>query len=144
MAGRTTLMADKALNLYNGLAPTPPAETWVGIFISNPTVDHPTAHGGVEWGAGRVRVYPSSSALSPRWTEPADFDDQRRFIQNAGSIVYSSIALTTSPSTVLAFGVFDASVGGNLLTWDELQTSLEVANGEDRAFGTGDLKIRGD
>lgn len=144
MAGRTSLMADKALNLYNGQTPTPPTETWVGLFTTAPTVDHPTAHLGVEWGAGRGRVYPNGDPGSPNWTLPTDFDSARRFIQNSGSIVFSSITLTTSPSTVVAFGVWDASAGGNLLTWDLLTSSVTVLDGEDRAFGTGDLKIRGD
>ena len=146
MAGRTTLMADKGLNLYNGLVAQPPLETYVGIFTTAPTVDDPLAavHLGVEWGPARIRVFPNSSLSAPRWGLPEDFTDQIRQITNLGSLSWASIGLTSSPSTAVAFGVFDSLTGDNLLSWGPLNEALIVTDGEDRVFGTGDLRIQGD
>lgn len=144
MAGRTAFMADKALSLYKGLQASPASATWCGLFTTNPTADHPTAHGGVEWGPARVRVFPNSGAGSPYWSDPADEDSFIRYITNVGSVLWSSITLTTSPSTVRGVGVWDAQTSGRLLTWYQLVEEIIVADGEDRLFGSGTLKIRGD
>lgn len=144
MSGRTQLMADKALNLYKDLTPTSIPQTWVTLFTTSPTADHPTSHGAVEWGPSRIRVFPNSGAGSPFWSDPFDDTVFIRAIQNSGSIIWNSITLTVSPSVVLSIGVFDAQTTGNLLTWDLLTDPITVTDGEDRTFGTGTLKIRGD
>jgi|DEB0MinimDraft_6_1074348.scaffolds.fasta_scaffold00629_8 hypothetical protein len=135
-------MADKALNLYRAETATP-VETWVTLFTTNPTADHPTAHGAIEWGPGRVRVYPNSSLGSPHWSEPADFTNRVRVIRNVGSVLWSNVALTVSPATVIGVGVFDAETNGNLLTWDEIDPHV-VSDGESRTIGTAELLIKGD
>lgn len=145
MAGRTSLMSDKGLNLYRGQSASPPTEMWVGLFTTRPTADAPLAanHGGIEWGPARVRIYPDSGSGSPFWDAPQDESATVRVIKNGGSLVWLSITLTTSPSTVVAWGLFDASTGDNLLTWGDLTESKVVADGEDHVIGTGDLSIKG-
>lgn len=137
-------MADKALNLYNGVLATGVLTTYVGLFTTAPTSDDPLTHGGVEWGPARSRVFANSSPSSPRWSLPSDFSTSIRQIINAGSLQWAAITLTTSPSTVVAFGVWDAVSAGNLLTWDSLVVPVLVTDGESRVIGTGDLKIKGD
>lgn len=136
-------MADKALNLYRALQATP-VDTYVSLFTTLPTADHPTAHGAVEWGPARVRVYPNSLAGSPYWSAPSELTDFVRYIYNVGSISWSSVTLTTSPSTVLGAGVFDALTDGNLLTWYTLTEDVIVTDGANHTFGTADFKIKGD
>jgi len=144
VAGRTSLMADKALNLYKGLSATPVSATWVTLFTTNPSSDHPTAHAAVEWGPPRVRVFPNSGAGSPHWGDPEDFTQQIRMIRNVGSISWGSITLTVSPSILVGVGVFDAASGGNLLTWDVISPVRTVTDGESHTIGTQDFKIKGD
>jgi len=138
-------MADKALNLYNGLVAQPAVEMWLSLFTTSPTADHPTAHGGVEWGPARTQIFANGDVLGPpNWSVPSDLTSTVRYIANEGSVQWINVTLTTSPSTVLAVGVWDASSGGNLLTWDTLENSAIVTDAEDRVFGTNDLKITGD
>lgn len=144
MVGRTSLAADKDLNLLRAVAASPFDQTWVSLFTTNPTADHPTLHGAVEWGPPRIRVFPNSAAGSPHWSEPSDLTAFVRYIGNVGSLVWSSITLSSSPGTVIGVGVFDSSTGGNLLTWNVLDQNVAVADGENHVFGTNDLKITGD
>ena len=143
MAGRTTIVADKCLRLFRNETPTPFAETWVSLFTTNPTDDHPTAHGAVGWGPGRVRVFPDSGSGSPYWTEPEDSSSEpatKRVIRNVGSLNWDSITLTTTPSTIVGIGIYDDETAGNLLEWDTI-TSKIVADGEDHSIGTAALEI---
>jgi len=146
MAGRTELMADKALNLYRGFSASPVVATYVTLFTTNPVRDHPTLHSAVEWGPARVLVYPTGLAGAPYWSAPEDDDPEQRIrsISNVGSVLWSSITLTTSPSTIVGVGVFDALTSGNLLTWDVINPSVVVTDGESHTFGTRELKIKGD
>lgn len=137
-------MADKALNLYNGVAASPPPETWVSLFTSAPTSDIPTGHGGVEWGPARKQIHRNSTGLAPRWSLPAAANPTEQQIQNVGAVQWLSISLTVSPSIVIAFGIWDAPSGGNLLTWDFLDAPVTVTDAENRVFGTGDLKVKAD
>lgn len=130
-------MADKNLNLYRGMVASPPSQTWVSLFTTNPTADHPTAHGGVEWGPARVRVYPDSGSGFPYWGAPSDLSPTVRQIVVQGSIGWSAITLTVTPSTVVGVGVFEAVSGGDLLDWWPLTTTVVVADGESHSFGTG-------
>jgi hypothetical protein len=130
-------MADKNLNLYKGIAASPVSQTWLTLFTTNPTADHPTAHGAVEWGPPRVRVYPNSGAGFPHWGDPYDVTAQKRGIQVNGNVTWASIVLTVSPSTVLSAGIYDAASGGNLLDWYPLQSSVVVEDGESHTFATG-------
>lgn len=145
MAGRTSVQADLGLNLYRGQVASPLTEMWISLFTTSPTADKPLAvdHGGIEWGPGRVRIYPDSGSGTPYWLPPEDESDTLRFIRNAGSLIWLSVTLTTSPSTVLSWGLFDAETDGNLRTWGMLEESVVVADGENHTIGTGDLKIKG-
>jgi len=139
-------MADKSLNLYRGLAAVPPAGTWVTLFTTNPTQDHPTDHSAVEWGPPRVRVYPNTGAGAPFWSAPADLTIFERSISNLGALQWLTIALTVSPSAMIGVGVFDAATGGNLLTWYPLD-AIDVftrADGETVVFGTNTVSITAD
>jgi hypothetical protein len=113
-------MADKALELYKGQNAEAVDQTWVSLFTTNPTVDHATSHGAVEWGPARIRVHPDSGSGSPSWSAIFDYSTEKRAFDNVGSIIWSSISLTVSPSTIVGIGVFGAETGGDLLTWQPI------------------------
>ena len=144
MAGRTSLVADRALKLYKGIDAASFSATWVSVFTTPPSADLPVAHGAFEWGPPRIRVFPDSGAGSPHWGDPVDDTVFVRKISNVGSLQWLSITLTVSPSTVLSFGIFDAATGGNLLTWGTLDASLIVADAQDIVLATGTVQIKGE
>lgn len=144
MAGRTNVMADKALGLYKGVQAQPPTGTWVTLFTTNPVIDHATDHEAVEWGPARVRVYVDSGAGSPSWSAISDLTPTVRQISNVGSIQWTSIVLDVSPSTIIGIGVFDAATGGNLLTWEEIEEPFEREDDGSVVFSGGTVKITGD
>lgn len=146
MAGRTNVMADPALGLYKGLPAQPVDQMWVTLFTTNPTVDHGTSHGAVEWGPPRKRIFPDSGAGSPSWGAIFDYSPTVRAIQNSGSISWLSITLTVSPSTMIGIGYFDAATGGNLLTWYPIPLADRItkSDGQDVVIMPGGAKILGD
>lgn len=48
---------------------------------------------------------------------------------------------TSSWGTIVAFGVFDASTGGNLLYFGSLTTSRAIATGDTARFAAGDFSV---
>ncbi|HWO72743.1 MAG TPA: hypothetical protein VNN21_04225, partial [Dehalococcoidia bacterium] len=48
---------------------------------------------------------------------------------------------TANWGTVVAFGIFDASTGGNLIAWADLMSSVAVNSGQTAQFAVGDLDI---
>lgn len=144
MAGRTQITADRALELYKGTDAAGFSATWVDLFFTAPTADTATSNGSVAWGGGRRRVFPNSGAGSPYWSDPADDTSSVRFIRNVGSLQWLSITVTGGSGIVVAFGIYDASTGGNLLTWGTLAEQVAVADGQDFVIGTGAMKIKGD
>jgi hypothetical protein len=136
-------MSDKALGLYKGQGATPVAGTWVTLFTTNPTVDAPTSNGAVEWGPARVRVFTDSGAGSPSWSAISDLSPTVRQISNVGSIQWSSLVLTVSPSTIVGVGVYDAATSGNLLTWQPIPEDEQFSreDGESVVLKTGAVKI---
>lgn len=143
MAGRTNVMADKALGLYKGITAHPVSQMWVTLFTTNPSIDHGTSHAAVEWGPPRKRIFPDSGAGSPSWGAIFDYSTTVRAIQNSGSVSWTSIALTVSPSTMVGVGYFDAATGGSLLTWYPIPLADQFTklDGQDVVIAPTGLKI---
>ncbi len=108
-----------------GTAPTP----YIALFTANPS----DAGGGTEvTGGSYARV--SSAA---KWATPS-----------AGSVSNNAeIAFATASAgwgTVTAFGLFDASSGGNLLRWAALGASKAVDSGDTARFASSTLTFTED
>jgi hypothetical protein len=130
--------------LLRGQAYTPPATAYVGLYTAGPS----DAGGGTEVSGGSYARVAVASGLA-NWAGT----------QSSGSTVASSgtggttsnngavtfPAPTANWGTVTAFGVFDASSGGNLLFYASLTTSKTVNNGDAApSFAAGALTFQDD
>jgi hypothetical protein len=113
-----------ALNLFlNNVPFTPPIQTYLALFLVAPT----PAGGGTEvagLGYGRQPI---------TFTTPING-------QCANSVVVTfPVAIIADWTTVVAFGVFDAASGGNLLYYANLSTSRYVAVNDQIVFPAGQI-----
>ena len=111
---------------------TRPATVYVALYTVAPT----DAGGGTEVSGGsyaRVAV----TINSTNW--PAASSGSK---SNGTAISFP--AATANWGTVVAFGIFDAASGGNLLYWGTLSASKAVNNGETASFAAGQLTISED
>lgn len=99
---------------------TKPTQLWVGLFTVTPS----DSGGGTEVSGGsyaRVQRNPADA----NWTAP---DATGGVTRNAAAITFP--APTANWGTVVAFGLFDASSGGNLLIWGPISPSRTINNGD--------------
>jgi hypothetical protein len=124
MAGASDYLENKLLeHVFKATAYSAPATVYAALYTAAPS----DAGGGTECAGGSYdRVAVTFGAAS------------------AGSISNSAQAAfptaTGSWGTVTAFGIFDASSGGNLLAWNTL-TSFAVASGQRPVFDVGQLTV---
>ena len=108
-----------------GTACTP----YLALFTSAPT----DAGGGTEVSGGSYARYDSSG----KWAAPA-----------AGAVQTNAECAFTQASadwgTVVAFAIFDAVSGGNMLYWGDLTASKTVNNGDTFKFPSGDIDLTED
>lgn len=132
MAGKTTSYSDSILNILRGTgvsAKTP----YVGLFSAAPTSD--SSSGTELSGNGYARQLVSFNA-------PAAGSGSYRKITNSSDITFGPA--TADWSQAVAFGIWDASTGGNLLYWANLSTPKTVNNGDLAKFASGALEINED
>lgn len=127
--GLSAYLADKlAAQMFNGTAYTWPTTFYVGLFTTQPS----GGSGGTEasyTGYARVLFDPTSA----NWTI-------------AGSEAKNAVAInfpanTGTAQTIVGYGLFDASTGGNLLTDNTLTTQQTVNNGATPSFAIDALTI---
>ena len=100
--------------------PTP----YIALYTVVPT----DAGGGTEVsGGGYARETAAFSAASGGATS------------NSGAISFTTA--TADWGTIVAFGIFDAASGGNLLAWGDLTENKTVNNGDTISFAIGDLDV---
>jgi len=124
MAHFSTYLANKVLDhVFRNVAYTPPATVYVALFTAAPT----DAGGGTEVSGGSYgRVALTFSAASAGAI--------------ANSIQEAFAEASGSWGTVVAWGIYDASSGGNLLAWNTI-TNFAVAAGETRFWAIGELSV---
>jgi hypothetical protein len=125
MAGLSDHYENIVINhLFRAQAFTPPSTIYVGLFTAAPT----DAGGGTEVSGGAyARQAVTFSAASGGSTS------------NNAAINFPTAS--ASWGTVVAFGLFDASTGGNLLAWDNLATSKTIGSGDQAVFSAGNLTL---
>jgi len=128
MAGKTTFLSNKILDhALRNTAYTPPATVYLGLFSVAPT----DAGGGTELtGNAYARQAISFSAAAGSATS------------NSAAIDFP-VATPGAWSAAVAFGIFDAPTGGNLLYWGTL-TSVTIAANEFLRIPAGDLDVTDD
>lgn len=112
--------------LLRAAATTLPSATYMALYTTAPT----DAGGGTEVSGGSyARVQINSLISAPT----------NGVTSNGSAITFPTP--TGSWGTVEAFGILDASTGGNLLMWDTLASPEVVNSGNLVEFPIGDLDI---
>ena len=126
MAGFSDYLEDKVLDhVFGGVAYTQPAKH-VALYTVAPT----DTGGGTEVTGGSYAR--QTGAFTVSGTNPTT-------ASNSAAIEYPTA--TANYGTVVAVGILDASSGGNLLAYANLDTSKSVTTGDVFRFDTGDLDI---
>jgi hypothetical protein len=128
-------------HLFRGIAFAAPTALYVGLYTTSPT----DAGGGVEVTGGsyaRVSYAPSATNWSNTQTSGTGASSGTGgATANVGQINFP--APTASWGTIVAFGMFDAATGGNLLWWGGLQANKTVNSGDaPPSFQPGALSIQ--
>lgn len=106
-----------------------PATVYVALFTSAPT----DAGGGTEVAGGS---YARAAVTNNATNFPAAAGGVK---SNGTALAYAQA--TAGWGTVVAFGVFDALSGGNLLYWAALTTPKTVQNGDTPSWSIGALQF---
>lgn len=145
MSAMSDYLENKIIDwLLRGQAYTPPATAYVGLYTAAPS----DAGGGTEVSGGSyARVAVSSSLANWAGTQSSGStvasSGTNGTTSNNGAITFP--APTANWGTVVAFGVFDASSGGNLLFYANLSTSKTINNGDAApSFAAGALTFQDD
>ena len=126
MAGFSDYLEDKVLaHVFGGVAYTQPTKH-VALYTVAPT----DTGGGTEVTGGSYAR--QTGAFTVSGTNPTT-------ASNSAAIEYPTA--TANYGTVVAVGILDASSGGNLLAYANLDTSKSVTTGDVFRFDTGDLDI---
>lgn len=104
---------------------TQPTNLYVALYTVAPT----DAGGGTEVSGGNY-----ARKLHNTWTTSAG-----GAISNSGAVTFNTAS--ASWGTVVAFGIFDAITGGNLLVWGDLTQSKTIGSGDTAEFANGDLDV---
>jgi len=127
MAGFSDYLEDKVLDhVFGGNAYTAPATLYVALYTVAPT----DTGGGTEVTGGSYAR--QSGTFTVSGTNPTT-------ASNSAAIEYPTA--TDNYGTVVPVGILDASSGGNLLAYANLDTSKSVTTGDVFRFDTGDLDI---
>lgn len=127
MAGKSDYLEDVILNHFLRGVSTAAGTAWVELYTTAPT----DAGGGTPVsGGGYARVAVTFSAPSGGVTS------------NSATVDFGTASANWG--TIVAFGLFDASSGGNLLYWNNLTNSKTVNNGDGCNFPASALSVTED
>ena len=126
MAGSKSDYAElKVLELLVGKTAFSLPTAYVALFTVAPS----DAGGGTEVSGGS---YERKVTAGTDWNAAA-----AGAIDNANDITF--VQATADWGTVVAFAVFDAITGGNMLWWGDLTTPKTIESGEQAKFAAGEL-----
>jgi hypothetical protein len=116
-------------HVFGGSDYTRPATVYIALY----TVAPGDAGGGTECAAAD---YARLSITNNATNFPASSGGAK-----ANGTEFAWSAATNDWGTIVAFGIFDAVSGGNLLCWADLSASKAVGVGDTAKFPIGDLDI---
>lgn len=134
MAGSKSNYLEDKLNdhVLGGPDFTRPATVYIALYTVAPS----DTGGGTEvTGGAYARVSFTNNATN--W--PASASGLK---SNGVAVTFATA--TANWGTIVAFGIFDAVTGGNLLYWADLTTSKAVNNGDTASFAIGDIDVTED
>jgi hypothetical protein len=111
---------------------TAPTTLYAALYTAAPT----SAGGGTEVSGGS---YARASGTNNLTNWPAASGGGPGSKSNGTAVTFPTAS--GSWGTVAAFGIFDASSGGNLLYWGTLNTPRAVASGDTPSFAIGALVV---
>lgn len=134
MAGsKSDYLENKLLDhVLGGSDYTRPGTVYIALFTTAPS----DTGGGTEVSGG---AYARASVTNNATNWPAASGGAK---SNGQAISFPTS--TAAWGTVVAFGIYDAVSGGNLLYWGELTSSKAVGDAEDWQFGVGDIDVTED
>lgn len=130
MGSKANFLENKLLEHVFSAAYTRPANVYIALFTVAPGE---TGGGNEVSGSNYSRVAVSTSG---GWTVSGNA------ASNASRIEFP--APSGSWGTIVAFGIFDASSGGNLLYYGSLVSSVSITTGQIPIFESGDIDITED
>ncbi len=134
MAGKSDYAEQLVLELLTGRAPS--ATRYIGLFTAAPS----DSGGGTEVSGNNYARKSTAGGTSGDWAAVTGTNPTS--IANANAITFATPS--GSWGTVTHFGVFDASSGGNLLSWASLTVSKTIGSGDSAAFAAGSLALTED
>ncbi len=131
-SGKSDYLENKILGyVYTGAAFVAPINVFIAVFTASPS----DAGGGTEvTGGAYARLQRASTA--------ANFTLTGNTLTNAAVLAWADA--TAAWGTVVAVGIYDAAVGGNLLHWGDLTASKTIAAGDRFELAPGSLTITED
>jgi hypothetical protein len=137
MGGKSDYLENEILDhVLGGGDYSRPATVYVALFTADPG----DAGGGTEVSTGDWSDYARAAVTNNATNFPAASGGSK---SNGTAISFGSATIVSAP-TITAFGIFDASSGGNLLYWGELDADKAVTDGDEVEFAIGALTIRED
>lgn len=141
MSAKSDYLEQAILNhLFRNTGLAVPATTYIALYTVAPT----DAGGGTEVSGGSYGRFAATSGTSGTgsgsvWSAPATEGGGGYVVSNAAEVNFGTA--TADWGTVLAFGILDASSGGNLLYHNTLTTSRDILTGDEGRFAAGQLQI---
>lgn len=134
MAGKSDYLENKILNyIFNGGAFTAPTNVYVALFTVAPN----------DAGSGGTEVTGGSYARSGVACNTSEFATTTTgVITNLNDILFAQA--TAAWGTVVAFALYDAVSGGNMLYWNTLTPPKVVAINDTVTVAAGQLQIEED
>lgn len=128
MAGNLTDYAENALlnHILGKTAYTMPTTTYLALFTTAPSDS-----------AAGTEVSTSSTGYARQAITSVMSAASGGASANASTITFG--AATASWGTVMAFGIFDAATGGNMLLYGTLSASKAIASGDRLEFAASQL-----
>lgn len=108
---------------------TTPITPYIALFTVAPT----DSSAGTEVSGGSYTRQSSAG----KWATPSGGS-----VSTNAAITYPTA--TADWGTVVAFGIMDASSGGNMLYWGALTANKTVSNGDTASFASGALSVSED
>ena len=134
MAGSKSNFLENELldHVLGNVAYTAPATVYIALYTVAPT----DAGGGTEVTGG---AYARKDVANNATNWPAASAGAK-----SNGVAITFVQATANWGTVVAFGIFDAVTGGNMLYWADLTVNKAVNNGDTASFAVGDIDVTED
>lgn len=142
MAAMSDFLENKIIDqVFRGQAYSFPATVYVGLFTASPS----DVAGGTEVSGNNYSRVAVTSSLA-NWAGTQGSGTTVASTGNTGTTSNNTQITFTTPSanwgTVVAFGMFDAATGGNLLFYGTLTLAKTVNQGDMVTFPAASLSIQ--